>query len=182
MRALSIRQPWAWLIAAGVKTVENRTWATSYRGPLLIHAGQSLAMSPDDLTRMRKAMAGVGVIMPAQFDRGGIVGVVDVVDIATECADPADADWHEPGCYAWILRNPRSLPFLATPGRLMLFEVEYPLADHVVTPALPITASRRSAAARSGGAAADDFGDALTRVYHVTPDEQPKAGLAFPKR
>ena len=37
---LSIRQPWAWAIVNGWKPVENRTWHSSYRGPLLIHAGK----------------------------------------------------------------------------------------------------------------------------------------------
>lgn len=39
MKALTIRQPWASLIAAGVKTIETRSWSTRYRGPLAIHAG-----------------------------------------------------------------------------------------------------------------------------------------------
>ncbi len=39
MRVLSIRQPWAWFIAAGLKDVENRSWETSYRGTVAIHAG-----------------------------------------------------------------------------------------------------------------------------------------------
>ena len=39
MKALSIQQPWAWMILYGTKRVENRTWATSFRGPFLIHAG-----------------------------------------------------------------------------------------------------------------------------------------------
>lgn len=38
MMALSVRQPWASLIVAGIKRVENRTWTTDYRGPLLVHA------------------------------------------------------------------------------------------------------------------------------------------------
>jgi hypothetical protein len=38
-RALSIRQPWAWAILYAGKRVENRTWYTSYRGPIYIHAG-----------------------------------------------------------------------------------------------------------------------------------------------
>lgn len=38
MKALSLRQPWAWLVAAGYKTIETRTWSSKYRGPLLIHA------------------------------------------------------------------------------------------------------------------------------------------------
>jgi ASCH domain len=45
MKALSVRQPWAWLIIAGHKDVENRSWTTTYRGPLLIHA----ARRPDDV-------------------------------------------------------------------------------------------------------------------------------------
>ena len=40
MKALTIRQPWASLIAAGVKTIETRSWSTKYRGPLAIHAGK----------------------------------------------------------------------------------------------------------------------------------------------
>lgn len=40
MKALTIRQPWASLIAAGVKTIETRSWSTRYRGPLAIHAGK----------------------------------------------------------------------------------------------------------------------------------------------
>jgi tetratricopeptide (TPR) repeat protein len=39
MKALSIRQPWAWLIVHGVKDVENRTWRTNFRGRFLVHAG-----------------------------------------------------------------------------------------------------------------------------------------------
>ncbi|MCP4687042.1 MAG: ASCH domain-containing protein, partial [Desulfobacterales bacterium] len=40
MKALSIRQPWAWLIANGYKDIENRSWRTSFRGEFLIHAGK----------------------------------------------------------------------------------------------------------------------------------------------
>lgn len=44
MRALTIRQPWASLVAIGVKHIETRSWPTKYRGELLIHAG--LAVPP----------------------------------------------------------------------------------------------------------------------------------------
>lgn len=36
MKALNVKQPWAWLIASGKKTIETRTWSTKYRGPILI--------------------------------------------------------------------------------------------------------------------------------------------------
>lgn len=42
MKALTLYQPWASLIACGVKTIETRSWATSYRGPLLIHAAKTI--------------------------------------------------------------------------------------------------------------------------------------------
>lgn len=38
MKALTLWQPWASLIALGVKSIETRAWSTSYRGPLAIHA------------------------------------------------------------------------------------------------------------------------------------------------
>lgn len=40
MKALSIRQPWAWLIANGHKDIENRTSHTNFRGDFLIHASK----------------------------------------------------------------------------------------------------------------------------------------------
>jgi hypothetical protein len=51
MKPLSIRQPWAWAIVAGLKRYENRTWTTPYRRPLLIHAGQSRADHSDAYPR-----------------------------------------------------------------------------------------------------------------------------------
>ena len=42
MKTLSVRQPWAWLIVYGGKDIENRSWRTPYRGPLLIHAGKRI--------------------------------------------------------------------------------------------------------------------------------------------
>lgn len=39
--ALSIRQPWAWLIVNNHKPVENRSWPTSFRGRFLVHAGKT---------------------------------------------------------------------------------------------------------------------------------------------
>lgn len=40
MKALTILQPWASLIACGAKKIETRSWPTSYRGPIAIHAGK----------------------------------------------------------------------------------------------------------------------------------------------
>jgi hypothetical protein len=43
MKALSLLQPWATLVAMGVKQIETRSWQTAYRGPLLIHASKGKA-------------------------------------------------------------------------------------------------------------------------------------------
>lgn len=42
MKALTVRQPWASLIAVGAKRIETLSWSTKYRGRLLIHAGRAL--------------------------------------------------------------------------------------------------------------------------------------------
>lgn len=41
MKAITILQPWASLIACGAKQIETRCWKTNYRGPIAIHAGKS---------------------------------------------------------------------------------------------------------------------------------------------
>ena len=45
MKALTIWQPWASLIARGVKQYETRSWATKYRGPIAIHAAMKNPLS-----------------------------------------------------------------------------------------------------------------------------------------
>lgn len=42
MKAISLLQPWASLIAIGAKKIETRSWSTKYRGPLAIHASKKL--------------------------------------------------------------------------------------------------------------------------------------------
>jgi hypothetical protein len=42
MKVITLKQPWATLIAKGYKQYEFRSWQTKYRGPLLIHAGKSI--------------------------------------------------------------------------------------------------------------------------------------------
>ena len=79
MKRLSVRQPWAWLIVAGYKPVENRTWRTSYRGPLLIHASQ--AMEPEDFPMQREWIETCGLVIPEDLPRGAIVGAATLTDV-----------------------------------------------------------------------------------------------------
>lgn len=47
MKAISINQPWAWCIVNGYKPIENRDWATQFRGTVLIHAGKKFKEDND---------------------------------------------------------------------------------------------------------------------------------------
>ena len=97
MKAITIQQPWAWAIMSGGKDIENRVWSTSYRGPLLIHAG--VAYRSD-------AVMPRGVQAPDKQDLtfGAILGVVDLVDVV----EKSRSRWFE-GDYGSVLRNPRML-------------------------------------------------------------------------
>ena len=102
MKALSIRPAWAHAIAHLGKRVENRTWRTTYRGPILIHA--SSTMRPEDITAL-EAIVGRRVDVDS-LHRGAIVAIADLVD----CVDAAKASskWTF-GPIAWRLRNVRPL-------------------------------------------------------------------------
>lgn len=60
LRAITVRQPWAWAIAHGGKTIENRSRGTSYRGPLLIHAGAGWSARGDSDPRVLDAWTTLG--------------------------------------------------------------------------------------------------------------------------
>lgn len=126
MKALSVRQPWAWLIVHGEKTVENRTWPTSYRGPLAIHASKTLDM--ESINEMREfSRANHGPLTEAQLAEleitGAVIGIVDVVDCTQHPRDRTDREWHNPGAWAWVLRNPHALDPQPAKGKLGLFDI-----------------------------------------------------------
>lgn len=87
IRALSIRQPSAWLIVNGYKDIENRSYRTHYRGPLLIHAGKT-APSPGLIVKVD----GRPIKLPKQYDLGGIVGIVTLEDCVTESKSPSSGE------------------------------------------------------------------------------------------
>lgn len=80
MRILTLRQPWASLVAIGEKTVENRRWATSYRGPIAIHAGEAWdpAATGDPLVDETLTEHG---LTRADLPRGAVIAVAELVDV-----------------------------------------------------------------------------------------------------
>ncbi len=117
MKALSIRQPWAWLIVHGYKDIENRTWKTSFRGHFLVQAGLKFDYQGyEDVCRQFDIP-----LPPAHtFDLGGIAGAATIVD----CVDQSNSPWFS-GPYGFILKNQQPLPFLAIRGQLGFFNTVY---------------------------------------------------------
>jgi hypothetical protein len=81
MKALSIRQPWAFLIVNGFKPLENRTWKTQTRGEILIHASKSFDKA--GYTWVRDNFPEIDLPLPQQFERDGIVGVANLYAVAS---------------------------------------------------------------------------------------------------
>lgn len=119
MFALSIRQPWAWLIVNGHKRLENRNWRRASRGAVLIHAGKK--MHRPDYDQAARLAEADGVTLPefGTFERGGIVGQADIVD----CINYSTSHWFF-GPYAFVLENARPLPFVPCAGKLGFFQPE----------------------------------------------------------
>jgi hypothetical protein len=114
VKALSLRQPFAWAVIHGGKDVENRSWHCHFRGPVLIHAARHWhALSPEALSRQ------MGIAVPEGLPRGGIIGRVEIVD----CVNRSDSPWFT-GPYGFLLCNPIPLPFTPCRGHLGFYDVE----------------------------------------------------------
>lgn len=115
MRAITVRQPWAWAIVHGGKDVENRSRniAGAYRGPVAIHAGQQYAKDADLDPTFLAAWVPVG----GDLDYGHIIGVVELADVHHGWMEPQGrpcSPWGQDydgakGLHHLVLRNPRPL-------------------------------------------------------------------------
>ena len=104
MKAISIKQPWANLIASGKKTIETREWATLYRGQVLLVSSK------------------VPKIEPA----GCAVAVANLVDcrVMTKADEVAAQCSIYPNAFAWVLQNVRAIEPFPVKGQLGLYEVD----------------------------------------------------------
>ena len=120
MKALSVRQPWAWLILNAGKDIENRDWSTTFRGRFLIHA--SKGMTRDEYLGGADLLAHIDrrIFLPPfeQLERGGIVGMATLAD----CVEKSTSPWFF-GHYGFELRDVMPLPFRPYKGALGFFEV-----------------------------------------------------------
>lgn len=111
MKALSVKQPWASLIAAGKKTIEVRSRPCHYRGELLICASRSLGRARRDLPR--------GVAM-------AIVQVIGCRPMKRADLGAAHLDQMPAGAWAWELAEARAVEPVPIRGRQSFFEVDWP--------------------------------------------------------
>lgn len=74
IKALTLWQPWASLVALGFKKLETRGWDTEYRGPLVIHAARYVDLDFCQLPGVKEFLAQHGII-PEQLPRGAVVAV-----------------------------------------------------------------------------------------------------------
>lgn len=111
MKALSIRQPWAWAIMRAGKDIENRTWRTNIRGTILVHASKGLGKEEyeyardDILFALGDDAPGVGFPSRKDLCRGCILGTVEVVD-CVDCVEFSGSPWFY-GPVGFVLANPK---------------------------------------------------------------------------
>ena len=135
MKALTLLQPWATLVAIGAKKIETRSWRTHYRGPLAIHASMGMPLPcrkwcAEEPFRTILLEAGLphwdplhGVVMPnppqpdwQALPRGKVLAVVTVADcrptevLADLTTQERSFGNYDPGRFGWMLDDVRAFP------------------------------------------------------------------------
>lgn len=141
MKALSLWQPWASLVALGSKKIETRSWATSHRGPIAIHAAKKWNRELVDMCLYEPFASELGKLRPNEggmfylqdalpkiLPFGCIVAVADLVDCFRIDGPPDDAlerlfGDYRPGRFGWRLDNVRPIANVPCVGRQGLFHV-----------------------------------------------------------
>lgn len=133
MKALSVKQPWAQLLASGIKDIENRTWRTNYRGWVLIHASQkpvpdgwkALSFEQTDvLTKLREKKKLPKGFSFREVRFSSIIGVTKLVD----CVQNHPSVWaeHGEGIWHWVFAEARLFanPIPNVNGRLGFWDFD----------------------------------------------------------
>ncbi|MFF5994262.1 ASCH domain-containing protein [Lysinibacillus sp. KU-BSD001] len=141
MKAITIKQPWATLIALGEKKFETRSWQTKHRGSLAIHAGKSVDKEACDDIEIKLALAKHGITSYKQLPIGAVIATAEMVQCHGITKDwcefgvaetdkgakiEGDEYWfgyYEEGRYAWELANVKVLEEpVPAKGQLSLWE------------------------------------------------------------
>lgn len=134
MKAMTLWQPWAILLVCGEKKYETRTWATSYRGPLAIHAAKIFPKEELELCYIepfKSSLSNIGIANPlTELTRGAVIGIAELIDCIkiTETfiqslqgtKEYSFGDF-EVGKYAWVLADVRQIKPVPAAGRQRLW-------------------------------------------------------------
>lgn len=122
LKALSVKQAWAWLIASGRKPIETRTWATNYRGPILIVSSKARMKQKDFKCFYER----FGPLVALNLKYGKALCTANLVG----CRPMTKADEKAAGCelydgaYSWVLEDVKRIEPFAVKGQLGIYEVE----------------------------------------------------------
>ncbi len=114
MKAITVWQPWAHLIAPlGAKLIETRSWATTYRGDLAIHAGNPQTVDRTEVTRLRGLFPDLAPGLAVGLPTSAIVGVVTLWDvmemtdewIAAQVPREVEFGIYAPGRFGWMAQG-----------------------------------------------------------------------------
>ena len=122
MKALSIRQPWAWLLIHGTKDIENRDWWTSVRGQVAIHAAKGMTRfeyeDAVDFVRRFDPNLAECIPLPKELERGAIIGTMVIRD----CVSSSKTPWFQ-GRYGFVMDTPEPWDAFPCSGALGFWEV-----------------------------------------------------------
>lgn len=133
MKAISLWQPWASLIAMGLKKYETRSWSTSYRGPLLICSAQKTSVEQADIFFKIYRKHQFGYMDWCDLPKGCAIALVQLTDcikmdeafIQQQTELEIDCGEWSPGRYAWRLEEVKAIvPPIPVKGRQGLFNLE----------------------------------------------------------
>lgn len=119
-KALSLKQPFAWLVVNGYKPVENREWRTKHRGWTLIHASKNVDHEGYAWLKQNLPEIFLLVPKPEDIEKGGVVGIVQI----TDCVDHHLSIWFF-GKYGFVIEEATPLPFYPSQGQVGLFNIDY---------------------------------------------------------
>ncbi|AIN95817.1 hypothetical protein LPMP_080070 [Leishmania panamensis] len=126
---LSMHQPWASLLVAGIKRHEGRVWGTTYRGRLWIHATSSKPTNVEEVGAYYSKFVAPGQVLPKHYPTKVLLGYVYVTDCLDREAYEAafkPAERQEESPYSFICVEPKVLPFpLPMNGSHKLFTLEH---------------------------------------------------------
>jgi hypothetical protein len=131
MKAITLKQPWAFAIFKLGKSVENRDWDTRFRGLIAIHTSKKVSRADFALSCAAIAhIVGDPNQVPDQvaLPHGQIVGTVEIVD----CVSASDSPWFF-GEYGFVLANPTPLKNpIAASGALGLWDLPETIAEEIL--------------------------------------------------